>query len=152
MSVSGDGIQPNTTVTAVDTNLNTVTLSLAALATQPIAMLYFWRDDTTIDGIAGWEEFVIVDAAIKAKIKQEEDVSDLRVQREEMVQRIQSMAEGRDAGQAHHVSDVMSVNAPILSIGATALKYRPLGNQIQFVPCGSSDLNDSIGGGSGYGF
>lgn len=152
MSVSGAGISTGTTVVSVNTTLNTAVISAAATATQTAATLSFWDDSTEIDGISGWEEYVIIDAAIKANIKQEFPVDDLRIQKAEMVADIQGMAEGRDAGQAHHVSDVLSVNTPIGLIGAANLKYRLLGDQIQFIPCGSDDYSDGFGSGDAYGF
>lgn len=106
----GSPIQDNTTVTAIDTTLNTVTLSLSALATIPVVQLAFWTDAVTFDGISGWEEWVIIDAAIKAGVKQESSVEDLRVERMSLDSEIESMAEGRDAGQAHHVSDALGAN------------------------------------------
>lgn len=116
MSVMGPGVQKvpvATTVTGVNTAVtpNQVTLSLPVFQTNAYATLAFWSDATTIDGVSGWEEFIIIDAAIKAKIKQEQPIEDLITQRNEIVMEIEAMAEGRDAGQAHHVSDVMAVNA-----------------------------------------
>ncbi len=113
MSVSSMGasiIQPNTTISSINAGLNQVTLSLPALSTNPICALSFWTDAATIDGVSGWEEFIVIDAAIKAGVKQENDVSELRAEKEEMAQQIAAMAEGRDAGQAHHVSDVLGAN------------------------------------------
>lgn len=112
MSAYGPGIQTGATVTAIDlgTTPNQVTLSAPVLQTLPIVTYAFWTDAVTIDGIAGWEEYIIIDAAIKARVKQEQDVADLRIQKAEMVAAIEGMAEGRDAGQAHHVSDAMSAN------------------------------------------
>jgi len=110
MSVAGQSIIPGTTIIAVDTTLNQVTLSSPVSSTQPVLTLQFWTDAVTIDGISGWEEYVIVDAAIKAMVKQEQDVSELRIQKAMLIARIEGMAEGRDAGQAHHVSDALSIN------------------------------------------
>lgn len=109
MSAYGSNIAPGTIVLSVDTVLNQATLSTNATSTRPTATLQFWIDSTTIDGISGWEEYVIVDAAIKAGIKQETDIGELKLQKLQMKQRIEGMAEGRDAGQAHHVSDVLSI-------------------------------------------
>lgn len=103
-------IPPNTTITAINSTLNQVTLSNAALQTAPITTISFWTDAATIDGVSGWEEFIVIDAAIKALAKQEFDVTELRNQKNEMIIQIQGMAEGRDAGQAHHVSDVLGAN------------------------------------------
>lgn len=114
MTVYGPSVQNlplPTTVTAVDTTINTVTLSQPVLATQLYVTLAFWRDDTQVDGISGWEEYVVIDAAIKARIKQEQPVDDLRMQKAEMKMRIESMSEGRDAGQAHHISDVLGASS-----------------------------------------
>jgi hypothetical protein len=114
MSAYGPGIPTYlpVTVTAVDTTVtpNQITISSPVMNTAPIVTLAFWTDAVTIDGIAGWEEYVVIDAAIKARVKQEQPIDDLRVQKAEMVKDIQDMAEGRDAGQAHHVSDVLSIN------------------------------------------
>jgi len=149
MSVAGNGIQPYTTITAINTLTNTITLSLAAVSTLPVVVLQMWIDSVTIDGISGWEEYVIVDAAIKSGIKQENMINDLRQQKLDMKMRIQTMAEGRDAGQAQHVSDAYSVNGygyGVNGLGLANIRYRVTGNQIQFVTVdGYGD--DSMGGG-----
>lgn len=111
MNVYGTGITLGTTISAVNTTTNQITISTTAQATNPTATLSYWSDATTVDGIAGWEEYVIIDAAIKAKIKQEEDFQGLLLQKNDMKTRIESMAEGRDVGQASHTSDALSVNA-----------------------------------------
>jgi hypothetical protein len=98
-------IPPNTTILSVAST--SVTLSANAYSTNASAILSFWSDSTTLDGISGWEEFVIVDAAIKAQIKQENDINPLLIQKQAMKERIEAMAEARDAGQAFHVSDVL---------------------------------------------
>lgn len=148
MSVAGSGIPSGATIGSINTSNNTITLanSITATLTQPYVALFMWRDDASIDGIAGWEEFIIIDAAIKALIKQERPIDALVLQKNAMKARIEAMAEGRDAGQAHHVSDVISINTPIITTGATNLKYRLLGTQIQFIPCGYEEGNDGIAG------
>lgn len=114
MSAYGPGLITTTayTITAIDITVspNLVTLSAPVLATIPIAIMAFWTDAVTIDGVSGWEEYIIIDAAIKARIKQEQPVDDLRVQKAEMLNDIQNMAEARDVGQAMHVSDVLAIN------------------------------------------
>lgn len=110
MNAFGSGIlSSNTTISTLSSN--SVTLSAAALSTNPSSILSFWSDSTTLDGIAGWEESIIIDAAIKALIKQESDFAPLALQKQAMKERIEGMAEGRDAGQAQHVSDVLGANA-----------------------------------------
>lgn len=64
-------------------------------------------DADTFDGISGWEEYVIVDAAIKALQKEESDVSVLMGQKQALISRIQAMAENRDAGSPATVADVV---------------------------------------------
>lgn len=105
-----NGIIPaNTTISAISTT--TVTMSQNALSTQNATIFSAWTDTTLIEGISGWEQFIIVDAARKAMSKQEFDASDMKQERDAMIADIQSMAEGRDAGQAFHVSDVLGANA-----------------------------------------
>jgi hypothetical protein len=52
----------------------------------------------TLDGVNGWEEYVVIDAAMKALIKEESDVSALMAQKEAIKRRIESMSQNRDAG------------------------------------------------------
>jgi hypothetical protein len=59
--------------------------------------------------------------------KQEFDASDMKQERDAMLQDIQAMSEARDAGQAFHVSDVLGANA-----------------------WGSDDENGGWGGGGGW--
>jgi hypothetical protein len=148
MNVDGPGIQTGTVINSINTNTNEIVISQVATATQIAATLCFWIDNVQIDGISGWEEYVIIDAAIKAGIKQEFDVRDLKEQKKEMKARIEGMAEGRDAGQAHHVTDALSVNSwGYNQLGAASLRYRLVGSQIMLIPIADSD--DSFGGGFG---
>lgn len=64
-------------------------------------------DADLLDGISGWTEYVITDAAIKCMQKEESDVSVLMAQKQALIARIQSAAENRDAGNAAVVGDVM---------------------------------------------
>lgn len=103
------GVLPNNTiVTGVSTT--TMTLSNNALAGVNANIFAMWIDSTSVDAIAGWEEFVIIDSAIKAQIKQEGPTQELITQRNDMQAEIEALAEGRDSGQAQHTSDAMSIN------------------------------------------
>jgi len=62
-------------------------------------------DSDSFDGISGWEEYVIVDTVIKAKAKQESDVSVEMAEKQALLLRIQAMGEDRDAGMTATVSD-----------------------------------------------
>lgn len=146
MNIYGNGILPGTTLLTINTTTNVCTMSQAANSTQVNAILALWNDAAYFDGIAGWEEYVIIDAAIKAQIKQEGATMDLRTQKAEIKDRIIGMAEGRDAGQAHHVSDVLSVNNPIISLGASNLAYRLSGSNIWFAPVTYDTSQGDFGG------
>ena len=61
--------------------------------------------DITSNGISGWIEYVITDAAIKALQKEESDVSVLAAQKLDIRRRIEAMALNRDAGQADTITD-----------------------------------------------
>lgn len=99
----------NTTVLSVTTT--TMTLSSNALASVNANTFAMWTDATMVDGISGWDEFVILDSAIKAQIKQEGPSQELMAERQSMIAEIEAMAEGRDAGQAQHVSDALGANS-----------------------------------------
>jgi len=59
-----------------------------------------------MDEINGFEEYIIIDAAIKCLIKEESDVSVLLAQKQQIMQRIEAMASNRDAGEPERVTDV----------------------------------------------
>lgn len=61
----------------------------------------------TVDGISGWTEYIIVDAAMKALAKEESDVSYLMADKAALIQRIEYAAENRDAGFPPKVHDTM---------------------------------------------
>jgi hypothetical protein len=66
------------------------------------------KDTDLLDGVSGWSEYVIVDAAIKALQKEESDVSVLLLQKQALIDRIQTSAMNRDAGQPDTISDTRS--------------------------------------------
>lgn len=105
MSVFGDNIAPNTKI--LNNVAGTITLSEAALGsdTAPVQIFDY---NTPIDGVAGWEEYIVIDAAIKCKDKEESDVSVLAARKNEKRKEIEGMAANRDPGSAARVADVMS--------------------------------------------
>ncbi len=66
------------------------------------------QDTDIIDGISGWEEFIAIDSAIKAKDKEESDTSVLILRKKEMKERIEQTAANRDAGMPATVADTSS--------------------------------------------
>ena len=68
------------------------------------------QDIDTLDGVAGFEELVIVDAAIKAMQKEESDCSVLIAQKAEMLKEISDAASNRDVSQPETVSDSRTRN------------------------------------------
>lgn len=80
-------------------------------AGQQIGLWYFprltmmLRDSDVMDGISGWTEYVIVDAAMKALQKEESDISALMAEKMALKQRIEGSATNRDAGQPDTISD-----------------------------------------------
>lgn len=63
------------------------------------------NDSDTFNAVAGWEEYIVVDSAIKAKDKEQADTSVLMAQKQALLVRIQNMAQNRDAGFPDRVSD-----------------------------------------------
>lgn len=60
---------------------------------------------TTADGISGWTEYIICDAAMKCLQKEESDVSVLMAEKQALMKRIEAMAENRNAGPPPKVID-----------------------------------------------
>lgn len=111
-SVPGTPIFPaGSTISSITPNTSFL-VSANATASMPYANLLAWRDDTVLQGISGWEELVIVEAAIRACIKEESDTQGLMMQKQAVVQRIKDSAPNRDAGQPPCVSDVLALERP----------------------------------------
>lgn len=58
------------------------------------------------NGFNGWEEYAIVDAAIKCLEKEESDTGSLEMRKQRLIMRIQSLAGARDQGFPEQVTDV----------------------------------------------
>lgn len=68
----------------------------------------------SINGFSGWEEYIINDCAAKVKAKQELDPNFYLAQKQEMLQRILTMAQNYDAGPAKRVTDIYTMNDDVL--------------------------------------
>lgn len=68
-------------------------------------------DGDTLNGFNGYEEYVVIDAAIKMLNKEESDSSLLMAEKAAMKLRIEQMAEGRDVGQPSTVQDINSMSS-----------------------------------------
>lgn len=63
-------------------------------------------DATTFDGISGWLDYVVVDAARKALVKEESDTAQLERELAELKDRIVGQAPNRDTAGPVRVTDV----------------------------------------------
>jgi hypothetical protein len=64
-------------------------------------------DETdTLDGKNGFEEYVILDVAMKCKIKEESDTTELERARNEALVRVTTMSQERDYGGPDRIADV----------------------------------------------
>lgn len=63
------------------------------------------NDTDTVDAISGWEEYIVVDACIKALTKEESDPTVFGVQKQALLKRIEEAAENRNVGEPQTVSD-----------------------------------------------
>lgn len=73
------------------------------------------QDTDMLDGVSGWIEYVITDAAIKALQKEESDVSILAMQKMALIKRIEETAMNRDESEPDTISDTRgtgSYNSP----------------------------------------
>ena len=67
-------------------------------APQPLAV-----DASTFDGVAGWEEWVVLECAIRMMAKEESDPSIYMAQQQRIEARIKSLAGKRDIGRARQI-------------------------------------------------
>lgn len=96
---------PSGTTVVSKTDVDFVTSS-AALGTSTSTSLSFVNYEQTIDGVSGWEEYIIVDASIKCKDKEESDVTVLAARKAGLLKRVEGVAANRDPGTAARTADV----------------------------------------------
>jgi hypothetical protein len=90
---------------------NRIAFSPRAAAGQKIRLLYIPKvtdlvlDTDVLDGVCGWEDYVVTDAAIKALAKEESDTTVKEREKAGIVARIESEAANRDVGHPQTVSD-----------------------------------------------
>lgn len=79
--------------------------SVQTLRVQYVPIMPEIEDTTPVpfQGVHGWDEFIVLDVAIKLRIKEESDVRDLQGERQMQIQRIEGMAPRRDVGRTHKV-------------------------------------------------
>lgn len=71
-------------------------------------------DSDVVDGVSGWEELIVIDAAIKCLTKEESDTAHLERERTMEMERIEEAKENRMM-QPHRVSDVFKDEDPFYS-------------------------------------
>lgn len=117
-----------------DRNKLSITNSTIPANGQTIRVLYVPRftllanDADTFDGFNGWEEYVVLDAAKKAALKEEsyELAQLLESDKAKMLERIESEAENRDASSAATIVDVYGRRA-------RGMQYRINGNNLWLI-------------------
>ena len=89
--------------------------SLTFIPTPPTQSMTLWYvpafqkltlDASTFNGVNGWEDYIVADAAMKALMKEESDVSAIMAEKAGIEKRIRNMAPNRDQGRAEAVTDV----------------------------------------------
>jgi hypothetical protein len=93
-----------TTMTATSYQGSQVTWSQTNVVNGSGLTLGSWTN--VLDGVSGWEEYVVVDVAIKALAKEESDVSVLMAQKEALRARIVQVSAQRDVSAPATVTDV----------------------------------------------
>jgi len=69
------------------------------------------NDSDSLTGVMDFEEYIVVDAAIKCLIKEESETSVLLAVKEQLRQRILTMSSSRDAGTPERVGDVYGLSS-----------------------------------------
>jgi len=97
--------------TALDVGNNATPLPTPGASTRlQLSAAVVTNGSTVADGISGWLEYVVTDAAIKMLQKEESDTSTLQFQKAAPIKRIEAAAENRDAGSPATIADVQWTN------------------------------------------
>lgn len=133
-------------------NINIIN-SQVPMAGQTVRLFYVPRcSDITaagdlIDGVNGWEEYIVADCCIKALAKEESDVSVFMARKKALLERIESEAENRDAGMTGSIADTRGRQS-------RSMRYRLNGNNLWLIgngtpgwlPYGDWGGDDGFGG------
>ena len=87
-------------------------------------------DTDTFDGVNGWEEYIVVDVAIKALTKEESPTQELEAAKMALLKRIESSAPNRDAGMSGRVTDVHAIDPYFGLTSPAPAHYRIMGGNI----------------------
>lgn len=102
------------------------------MAGQTLRLFYVPRatvptqNTDVVDGVNGWEEYIVIDACMKALAKEESDVSVFMARKQEFKSRLDSEIENRDAGSPAHIVDVLGRRA-------RGMEYRLNGNNLWLI-------------------
>ncbi len=89
-----------------------IVLRPAPTGTHPCRLSYVERapilssDDDIIDGINGWEQYIVVDCAIKCKDKEETSTVVLQAERDDMIKRLKESMAFRDESTTYGIRDI----------------------------------------------
>lgn len=92
--------------------------------------------DLTVDIINGWEEYIVVDAAMKAMAKEESDVSVLMARKQGLADRLNGEAANRDAGSPTRINNAYAVQSPGMRYHVQGSNIRLFGGNTPVVPYG----------------
>ena len=90
--------------------------------------------DVTIDLQNDWEEYIVVDAALRAVAKEESDVSVLMMRKQALVQRINEEAENRDASQPMGIVDTRGRGSPGMAYRLDGVNIWLIGQRVNGWP------------------
>lgn len=88
---------------------------------------------TTVDGVSGWDEYVVVSLAIAMLGAEESSTTVLERRLAKLEKRIEIMSKNRDEGLPGTVTDVTNATYHHYWNSIGALRYRLYGNNIEFI-------------------
>jgi hypothetical protein len=88
------------------------------------------NDEDEVDGVSGWEQLAVIDAARKALVKEESDTTAIEREKAALVARIENAAENRDAGSPGTVVDTSGRRWDPEFEPGSEMRYRLNGNKL----------------------
>lgn len=102
----------------------------------PVLTLLADDGDSTVNTVNGWEEYIVVDAAMKALAKEESDVSVVAARKAALVARINGEASNRDAGSPAHIGDYYAAASQGMRYAIVGGNLRLIGGNAPVLPYG----------------
>lgn len=93
----------------------------------------------------GWDEYIVIDAAMKAMAKEESDVSVLAMRKQAFIKRLEDESNNRDAGNPNRIVDSRGRGSPTMAYRINGTSLWLIGQRVDAFGAGDWGMDPSFG-------